>query len=114
MIITAKGSHISHPPRKVQLVAAAIAGKKAADALTTLKFIPKHAAKAVTRVLKQAIANAENNYKLDPKTLIIDTIFATKGKSRKKVRFAGRGHRRLYEKTTSHLTVNLKSHGAKS
>jgi large subunit ribosomal protein L22 len=114
MIITAKGSHLPHPPRKVQLIAKMIAGKKAISALTTLEFTQKHAAKAVARVLKQAIANAKNNLKSDPNTLFIDQIFATKGRSMKKVRFAGRGRRRLYEKTTSHLTVNLKSHGTKS
>jgi large subunit ribosomal protein L22 len=114
MTITAKASHLPHPPRKVQLIAKMIAGKKAINALTTLEFTEKHAAKAVARVLKQAISNAKNNLKSDPNTLVIDQIFATKGRSWKKVRFAGRGRRRLYEKTTSHLTINLKSHGTKS
>lgn len=114
MIITAKASHIPHPPRKVQLIAKMISGKKATSALTTLEFTQKHAAKAIARVLKQAIANAKNNLKTDPNTLIIDQIFTTKGRSSKKVRFAGRGRRRLYEKTTSHLTINLKPHGTKS
>jgi len=114
MIITARASHLPHPPRKVQLVAASLSGKKATAILAKLEFVPKQAAKAVAQVLRQAIANAQNNYKLDPEKLIVDSVFTTKGKAYKKIRFAGRGRRRFYERTTSHLTINLKSHGPKN
>lgn len=109
MIVTARASHVPHPPRKVELIAASVLGKKASVALTALEFTPKAAAGIVIKVIKQAIANAKTNFKLDPDSLYVDEIFATKGKSWKKVRFAGRGRRRMYEKTTAHLTVRLAS-----
>lgn len=107
MEVIAKASHIPHSPRKVNLIAKAMVGKKAQEALNILEFTPKEAAGAVIKALRQAVANAHNNFKLASDGLYINEMFATKGRSWKKVRFAGRGRRRLYEKTTAHLTIKL-------
>src|SRR3989338_6317915 len=109
MQLIPRPSHLPHSPRKVQLIAASLPGRKVTDALTSLKFNPKHAGAYVVKVIKQAVANAKNNFKLDQNTLVIKEIYATKGRTWKKVRFAGRGRRRMYEKTTSHLTIKLES-----
>ncbi|OGD71113.1 50S ribosomal protein L22 [Candidatus Collierbacteria bacterium RIFCSPLOWO2_01_FULL_50_23] len=109
MIITAKASHISHSPRKVNLVAKSIVGLPAAKALEQLNFTFKRASNPVSKVLKQAIANATNNLKLDAKSLVVETAFATKGRTLKRGLFGGRMRYKPFERTASHLTINLKS-----
>lgn len=109
MIITARASHLPTTPRKMNLVAKSIAGLPATKALGRLKFTAQRASQPITKVLKQAIANATNNFQLDPKTLIIDTIFATKGRTLKRNLFGGRMRYKPFEKTASHLTINLRS-----
>ena len=50
-------------PKKVALVAALVRGKPVAEALTTLKFTPKHSAPMLAKLIQSAVANAENNFK---------------------------------------------------
>ena len=59
-------------PRKLNLVAQSIRGKKAETALNELTFSPKRIAKAVKKVLQSAIANAENNHDLDVDDLVVE------------------------------------------
>ncbi len=109
MIITARATHISHSPRKVNLVTKSIVGLPAAKALEKLGFTIKRASSPVAKVLRQAIANATNNLKLDAKTLFVDTAFATKGRTIKRGHFGGHMRYKPYEKIASHLTINLRS-----
>lgn len=109
MIITARASHISHTPRKVNLVAKSIVGLPATQALERLNFTLKRASHPVSKVLKQAIANATNNLKLDANSLFVDTAFATKGRTLKRALFGGRMRLKPFERTASHLTINLRS-----
>jgi len=109
MIITARATHISHSPRKVNLVTKSIVGLPAAKALEKLGFTIKRASSPVAKVLRQAIANATNNLKLDANTLFVDTAFATKGRTIKRGHFGGHMRYKPYEKIASHLTINLRS-----
>lgn len=109
MIITAKATHISHSPRKVNLVAKSIVGLPASKALEKLSFTLKRASNPVSKVLKQAIANATNNLKLPISTLMVDTAFATKGRTLKRGLFGGRMRYKPFERIASHLTINLRS-----
>lgn len=109
MIINAKASHISHTPRKVNLVAKSIVGLPVEAALTKLQFTLKRASHPVSIVLKQAIANATHNYQLDPKKLVVDRAFATKGRTLKRALFGGRMRYKPFERVASHLTIDLKS-----
>jgi len=109
MIISARASHLSHTPRKVNLVAKSIIGLSADEALNRLQFTIKRASRPVSLVLKQAIANAGHNFAVDTKRLIVLRAFATKGKTIKKGLFGGRMHYKPIEKTFSHLTIELKS-----
>ncbi|MBI1872252.1 50S ribosomal protein L22 [Candidatus Collierbacteria bacterium] len=109
MIINAKASHISHTPRKVNLVAKSIVGLPVEDALTKLSFTLKRASQPVSLVLKQAIANATHNYQLDPKKLVVDRAFATKGRTLKRALFGGRMRYKPYQRVASHLAIYLKS-----
>jgi large subunit ribosomal protein L22 len=92
-------------PRKLNLVAQLIRGKKASAALAELTFNKRRIAKDVRKALQSAIANAENNHQLDVDRLYVKE--ATVGHSfilkRFHARARGRGAR--VEKPFSHLTV---------
>jgi len=79
-------------PRKLDLVAATIRGKKAASAVNELTFSKKRIALDVKKALNSAIANAENNHNLDVDALIIAE--ASVGKSISMKRFATRARGR--------------------
>src|SRR5262245_16850452 len=92
-------------PRKLNLVAELIRGKKAQPALAELTFSKRRIAQEVKKVLQAAIANAENNHQLDVDRLYVAE--ATVGRSfvmkRFHARARGRGARIL--KPWSNLTV---------
>ena len=107
-IITARASHTLTSPRKANLILGSLRGQTANFALAKLELLPHKAARIVGKVLKQAIANATSNYSANSESLIIDTAFATKGRVLKRAHFGGRGHVKPYERTASHLTINLR------
>ena len=92
-------------PRKLNLVAQLIRGRKVGDALAQLKFSHKRIAVAVKKALESAIANAETNHELDVDRLVVKE--ATVGRAmvmrRFKARARGRGAR--IDKPLSHLTL---------
>ena len=92
-------------PRKLNLVAALIRGKKVASALADLEFSRKRIAKDVRKCLESAIANAENNHDLDVDDLIVAEAHV--GKSLVMKRFSPRGRGRVGQilKPFSHLTI---------
>lgn len=78
-------------PRKLNLVAAQIRGKNAADALRILTFSPRRIAIAVKKALQSAIANAENNHALDVDRLSVTEASVGKSMARAKFQARGRG-----------------------
>lgn len=92
-------------PRKLNLLAQMIRGKKAAKALTDLQFSTKRAAEDVRKVLQAAVANAENNHGLDVDRLVVSE--ATVGNSIRMKRFSprARGRAAPIEKLFSRLTI---------
>ena len=69
----AVAKYIRISPRKVRIVMNLIRGKNVADAFAILKFTPKAGADVINKVLKSAVANAENNF--DMKTLLITSMW---------------------------------------
>ncbi len=108
-IITAKASHVLSSPRKTNLVLKSIVGKSATQTIKLLAILPKRAAEPIAKLVKQAIGNAVSLHQASPDALIIDSAFATKGRTLKRAHIGGRGKTKPYERTTSHLTLNLKS-----
>jgi large subunit ribosomal protein L22 len=92
-------------PRKLNLVAGLIRGRKVEDALNILKFSPKAMAEDAYKVLASAVANAENNHNLDVDALVVAE--ASVGKSITMKRFAtrARGRSTRIEKPFSRLRV---------
>jgi len=105
--IKAKSKWVRSSPRKIQRVAELIRGKSASEAMTILKFMPQKGARVLEKVLKSAIANAKNNYKLNEATLVVDEAFATKGVTMKRFQPRARGRAFPIKKRSSHVTVNL-------
>ena len=102
----------SHPfirisPYKLRRVVDLIRGKDAFFALEILKNIPHKGARIAFKVLKSAIANAQNNFHLDTKKLILAKVFVNEGPKLK--RFKPRARGRIFQilKRTSHLTIEL-------
>src|SRR5699024_8746640 len=78
-------------PMKARRVLDLIRGKDAADALDILRFAPQSASEPVAKVLASAMANAENNLDLDPRTLVVSTVFADEGPTLKRFRPRAQG-----------------------
>ena len=96
-------------PRKLDLVAATIRGKKAASAVNELTFSKKRIAQDVKKALNSAIANAENNHNLDVNDLVVKEAYV--GKNLVITRFHARGRGRMspIEKPFAQLTVVVKA-----
>jgi len=95
-------------PRKVRLVADLIRGKGVQEAVNILHLTNKHAAKPLEKLLKSAIANAENRDEpVDVDRLFVKEVMVDGGPTMKRFRPApmGRGFRVL--KRSSHVTVKL-------
>lgn len=109
--VKAVARHIPMAPRKVRLVVDAVRGKGAREALDILRFMPNRAAEPVYKVVRSAVANAEENYGLEIDELIVSRIFADEGPRHRLApyggRFAGRGRFRPVVKRSSHITVYL-------
>ncbi|MCK5471758.1 50S ribosomal protein L22 [Candidatus Gracilibacteria bacterium] len=94
-------------PKKVNVVAALIRGKKVSDALTQLKFTPKRSAPVVAKLIASAAANAENNFKQDKEKLIISKIIVNEGMTLKRGRPISRGRWHPIKKRTAKILVEL-------
>ena len=92
-------------PRKLNLVAAMIRGKKAQDAVAQLTFSKRRIAGDVKRVLESAIANAENNHQLDVDQLIVAEAHVGKALMMKRFHARARGRAGRVEKPFSNLTI---------
>ncbi len=99
------GRMIRISPRKLNLVAETIRGKKAEAALYELTFSPKRIAKTVKKVLQSAIANAENNHDLDVDDLVVSEASVGKNMVLKRFHARARGRGAGIEKPFSQITI---------
>ena len=94
--------------RKVKIVADLIRGKKVDEALAIVKFTPKASSEILEKLLKSAIANAENNHGMNRGNLIVSEIYANQGPTLKRIRPAAKGSAVRIRKRTSHITIVLR------
>ena len=94
--------------RKVKIVADLLRGKSAEEALGIVKFAPKASAEILEKLLKSAIANAENNHYMNRADLIVSEIYANQGPTLKRIRPAAKGSAVRIRKRTSHITIVLR------
>ena len=104
---TAKFQRVS--PRKARLVTDLITGKPAEEALGLLQNLPKGTAPLLAKVLRSAVANAENNYNMTMEDLYVKRASADEGPRMKRVWMRGRGRRDIKLHRTAHLTVVIDS-----
>jgi large subunit ribosomal protein L22 len=95
-------------PRKVQIVCDLIRDKDTNIAEAILRQTPKAAAELMVKLLRSAVANAENNHEMDPDRLYVSETYANPGPIIK--RFRPRAHGRAFRinKRTSHITIVVK------
>ena len=94
--------------RKVKIVADLIRGKQVDEALAIIKFTPKASSEELEKLLKSAIANAENNHGMNRGNLIVSEIYANQGPTLKRIRPAAKGSAVRIRKRTSHITIKLR------
>lgn len=103
----AVSKYIRITPRKARLVINLIRGKKVAEAVAILKFLPKYASFPVKKVLYSAMANAEQKESKDVENMIINKAFVDQGPTLKRFMPRAMGRANIIRKRTSHITLYL-------
>ena len=79
------------------------------EALTVLQFAPQAASEQVYKVLASAVANAENNERLDPDSLLVRAAYVDEGPTLKRFRPRAQGRAYRIRKRTCHITIEVES-----
>lgn len=108
MEATAKATFLRVAPRKIQIVLDLIRNKSAEEALAILKYTPKAACEPLLKLLKSAIANAENNHDMNVASLYVAECYVSQGPTLKRIRPRAQGRAYRINKKTSHVTMVLK------
>ncbi len=103
----AKANHIRMSPSKVRIVLDLIRGKNVREACAILENMPDSASEVVLKVIKSAIANAENNKGLNAETLFVAEAYVCQGPILKRIMQRGKGSADRILKKTSHITIVL-------
>jgi large subunit ribosomal protein L22 len=101
--------HVRISPTKARRVVDLVRGLPAKEALTILKFAPQAASEQVYKVLASAIANAENNERLDPDSLLVRAAYVDEGPTLKRFRPRAQGRAYRIRKRTCHITFEVES-----
>ena len=104
----ANATNIRISPRKVKIVLDIIRNQPADKAMAILEHTPKAASEYLIKLLKSAMANAENNYNMDVKRLYVAECYAGPGPILKRMRPRAQGRAYRINKRTSHVTIVLK------
>jgi len=107
MGITATAKNIRIAPQKARLVADTVRGQKVETAIVNLSFMPKKAARVIEKLLKSAVAAADEQGQLDVDTLIVKTIMVNEGKTMRRFRPRAQGRATRIRKRSSHIIVTL-------
>ncbi len=101
----AVAKYVRISPLKVRKIVGAVKGKPAETGLNILKFMPQKSAELVEKVLRSAIANADQNEDMDVDLLVVKNILVDQGPTLKRFRARARGRGSRILKRTSHITV---------
>ena len=95
-------------PRKVKPVTDLVRGKNINEVLAILKFTPNKGAKVLEKVVKSAIANAENNFDMSVEKLYVSEVYANQGPTMKRWRAGSMGRASTILKRSAHVGVVVK------
>jgi ribosomal protein L22 len=109
--VRASARFVRSAPRKARLVMDHIRGKSVGDARAILAHTPRAAATDIGKLLESAIANAENNFELDPDELRIQRATVDEGPTIKRFRPRAQGRATPILKRTSHMAITLTTTG---
>jgi len=112
MEVKASARYLRLSPRKARLVTDLIKGKSAEEAISILNNLPKSTSLPLGRVVRSAIANAENNFNLTLENLYVKNAIANEGPRMKRVWYRGRGRRDLKVHRMARLEVVLDERGS--
>ena len=104
---SAKVSYARVSVQKACFVLDAIRGKDVTTALAIVSYNPRYASTVIEKLLKSAIANAENNNGMNAENLYIAEAYANKGPTMKRIRPRAQGRAYRIEKRMSHITLVL-------
>ena len=104
----AKATYVRISPRKVQIVLDLIRNQPAEKAVAILQYTPKAACEPVAKVLKSAMANAENNFNMDVSRLYVAQAHVAPGPILKRIQPRAQGRAYRINKRTSHITLVLR------
>ena len=107
-VATAKATYIRIAPRKVQIVLDLIRNQPVEKAMAILKYTPKAACEPLEKLLKSAIANADNNNNMDVDRLYVAECSVSQGPTLKRIRPRAQGRAYRINKKTSHISLVLK------
>ncbi len=107
MDVRATTKYLPISPQKLRLVCDEVRGLPAMEARSILGYMPQKGAEFALKTLSSAMANAENNFELDPAEMYVLQIFANDGPRRQWRRYGARGRFKPIIRRTSHLTVVL-------
>jgi len=105
--VRAISKYIMGSPIKMRRVVNTVRGMRAQEALEMLALLPHRAAKPVSKTIKTALANAEENYALDGEDMVIVEIKVDEGPRLRRYRAGARGRYKPIKKRLSHITVVL-------
>ena len=95
-------------PRKAKIVCDMIRGKDTKTAAALMEATPKAACEPLAKLLKSAVANAENNFNMDKNNLYVAECFVCPGPMLKRIRPRAQGRAFRVMKRTSHVTMVLR------
>ena len=101
----AQARYVRMTPMKCRRVLDVVRGMPVQAALDVLRFQPQAASEPVGKVIASAVANAENNQQLDPRTLFVSQAYVDEGPTLKRFRPRAQGRAYRIRKRTSHITV---------
>ena len=105
--VRASAKYVRSAPRKARLVMDHIRGKGVADARAILQHTSRAVAADISKLLESAVANAENNFELEPDDLKIGRAVVDEGPTIKRYRPRAQGRATRINKRTSHMTITL-------
>ena len=107
MEVRAITKYLPISPQKLRLVCDKVRGMDAQEALVVLDYMPQKGAPLVVKTLSSALANAANNFDLNPDNMVVSQIYAGEGPTLKRFKAGARGRYKPRLKRTSHLWVIL-------
>jgi large subunit ribosomal protein L22 len=107
MQVKATARYVRISPQKIRILSEAVKGKPVEKALETLRFMPQRGAAVVEKVLRSAVANADQQPDVDIDDLVVGNLIADQGPMLKRFRARARGRGTRILKHTSHITVTL-------